>query len=97
MAFQMTVRSTIGGAALIVVGVGWYLFGRLLSGRRVRRMANARWLIDRYLVRRLRRGTITKDEWIRSAEVAISRSIRGWQPWASIFIVLLGMYVLIAG
>jgi len=86
------------GLAVIAVGLGWYAFGHwFYTDDRIRGGALKRWSIERHFSRKLRRGIVTKEQWISDAEVDIRARVRGGQPWLTVGLILFGIFIMVSG
>jgi hypothetical protein len=83
------------GVGVAAFGVLCYAYAMYWSGRddRLRRRAAARWRIDHYFSRRVRRGEITKEEWIEETIPKLRRMARAGQLPMMLFWVGLGIYI----
>ena len=86
----MNVGQVLVGLGLAAYGVAflggclWYV----RADRRLVRLAESRWWLDRRVVRKIRRGTMTKDEWFERF-IQRQRALVTWgvTPVAVIWIV----------
>ena len=87
------------GAGVAVFAVLEYRFAMHMSRseHRLRRMAESRWRIDRHFSRRVRRGELTKEEWIEEAIPQLSEMWKSWQRPMMVLWICIGVYVAIAG
>ena len=65
------------------------------SEQRLRRMAESRWRIERHFSRRVRRGELTKEEWIEEAIPQLSEMWRSWQRPMMVLWICFGLYIAI--
>jgi hypothetical protein len=82
-----------------VFGVLWYRFVMRWSepDDTVRRWAAAHWRIDRHFDRRVRRGQITKEQWIEEAIPQLRKGSRSWQRPLMFFWIAFGIFIAVQG
>lgn len=96
---QVNVGQVAEGLGLAVFGVAFYACSRWYAGndRLMRLTAQRRWWFDRWLIRKVRRGEMTRDEWF----ARFIRNRRAFVKWAlTPFVALwvaLCMVVLVRG
>ncbi|MEV0398849.1 hypothetical protein [Actinoallomurus sp. NPDC050550] len=82
----------------VVVGLGLDLYGIAFCAAcrwyvrddgRMKRMAESRWWLDRRVVRRVRRGEITRDEWF-ARFIRQQRALVSWGVTSVIALWLVG-------
>lgn len=89
--------SIVFGLVIVATGLGWYAVGRwFYTDDRIRGNAVKRWSIERHFSRKLKRGTVTKEQWISDAEVDIRARVRGGQPGITVGLILFGIFIMVS-
>jgi hypothetical protein len=72
------------GAAFYTVSC-WYV----RSDARMRRLAESRWSFDKRTIGKLRRGEMSKDEWVQRFTLEQRRLVKWWfTPFVAVYLVL---------
>jgi hypothetical protein len=87
----MNVGQIATGFGLGVYGAAFYMVSRwyVRSDTRLRRTADSRWELDKLIVRQVRRGQVSKDEWFEKW-IRSERAIVKWwfTPFVALWLVL---------
>lgn len=92
----MVLGQVAGGVGLAAWSTGLYLLFRWQGSDdgRVRRMAEARWWLDRRTVRKVRRGQMSQEEWFSHFAKTYRATVK-WVFTPAIALFLLASVVLI--
>jgi len=90
----MVLGQVAEGVGLAAWSVGFYVFARWQGSNdsRMRRLAQARWWLDRRTVRALRRGKMSQEEWFGR----LARNYRATVKWAFTPVVALSLTLSVA-
>lgn len=86
----MVLGQVAGGVGLAAWSTGLYLLVRWQGSNdsRVRRMAQARWRLDRRTVRKVRRGEMSQEEWF----IKFAKTYRATVKW--VFTPVIALFLL---
>ena len=88
----MVLGQVVAGVSVGALSTGFYFFARWQGSddRRMRRLAQSRWWLDRRTVRKVRRGEMSQEEWFSQ----FAKTYRATVKWA--FTPVIGLLLVLS-